>query len=454
MPSRYDSGHVSAQPLAQPLELHRSNRIPKNRIIKGPTAETMAAWDPKQRFVSGIPNEKHTQLYRRLAEGNWDMIVTGNIHVDFNFIIRPGDLCISPECPMDGERFIMFQKLAAEAKANGSLFIGQLNHCGRQILVGMGHEPISASSVQLPTAEGMVYAQPRSATKRDITRVIEQFADAATYLEKAGFDSVELHGAHGYLISQFLARDTNLRTDEYGAQTEENRLRFLNDICAAIKKRVSTRFIIGVKISTVEFQDGGITAEDSRSVCIRLDKASMDYVQLSGGNYQDFGMRWDNGSTQKQEAYFLKSAQMAMGGLVNRNIKAFLSGGLRSVGNMVKALDLVDGVVLSRPAIHEPRLAEDILMGRVPGALRPLSVLEDDAMLGVMLTHSKIRQIAAGNDPLDDSDPAVFTHWRKDMEKWLQKVQQGDDLMVFSGVVEYTGPMFPYGTRRAQELNL
>ncbi|KEY71677.1 hypothetical protein S7711_02912 [Stachybotrys chartarum IBT 7711] len=452
MASRYNSGAVSPAPLAQPLKLHRSGRTIKNRLIKGAMAEGLATWSAKDPPARGIPTEQNVELVRRWAEGenSWGMIITGNIDIEFGTVTQMKDMIITPECPPEGHRFDMFKRVAAAAKASGSMAIGQVTHSGRQVLASINPEPVSASDVQLPAVHGMVYGKPRPATKDDIARVIEGFAHAAKYLEKSGFDGIELHGAHGYLISQFLSRKTNLRTDEYGLQSTENRLRFVTQVCDAIISQVSSDFIVGIKLNSVEFQNGGITAEDAREVCIALEEVGIDYVQLSGGNYEDFGLRWDKQSTYLREAYFLEFVQVIMEGFgsANRKIKVFLSGGLRSVGNMVGALDLVDAIVLGRPAAQEPRLADDILSGRVLGAIRPVTPVEHETTLGMMIARTHIVQISMGEDPLDTGDGKAVEQFGKDMGVWMQQKMADGDKLEVADVVQYTGETTPYGTRR------
>lgn len=136
----------------------------------------------------------------------------------------------------------------------------------------------------------MEFGEPHEATKQEIADITAAFSYAAEYLEKAGFDGVELHGAHGYLISPFLSRTSNRRSDTYGAQKTENRMRFLSDIARSVKSRVSSNFIVSAKLNSVEFQDGGVTAEETKEVCDTLEKLGFDFVELSGGTYENIGM--------------------------------------------------------------------------------------------------------------------------------------------------------------------
>ena len=132
---------------------------------------------------------------------------------------------------------------------------------------------------------GMEFAKPHAATQDEINRVIDSFAHSAEFLEKAGYDGIELHGAHGYLLAQFLSPSTNKRTDKYGGSLE-NLLRLTLEVAEACRKRVSKDFIFGIKVNSVEFQDKGFTPEDARGLCQALDQAKFDYVELSGGTYE------------------------------------------------------------------------------------------------------------------------------------------------------------------------
>lgn len=293
---------------------------------------------------------------------------------------------------------------------------------------------------------GMTFGKPRAATKDDIKQIANDFAHAAEYLEKAGFDGIELHAAHGYLISQFLSRTTNLRTDEYGVQSVENRMRFLSDIVRAIKSRVSPKFIVGAKLNSVEFQDGGVTADEARAVVEGLESMGLDYVQLSGGTYEELGLKWERDSSKIREGFFLKFAKAISEALGDgRKIKMYLAGGMRSAGAMVDALKVVDGIALGRPAAWEPRLASDILEGRVTGSLKPLDGLAEDFGIGMAGAGAQIWQIARGKEPLQLNDKATLAHLQQDVGTWYQKTMADADKLEFSKPVEFTGPEVDYG---------
>jgi len=297
---------------------------------------------------------------------------------------------------------------------------------------------------------GMTFGKPHAATKEEIAQIIEGFAHAAEYLEKAGFDGIELHAAHGYLLSQFLSRTTNKRTDEYGTQTVENRLRLISEIANAIKARVSSTFIVSAKLNSVEFQDGGVTPDEARELCERLEALGFDFVELSGGTYERMALSWEKESTKQREGFFLEWAETITKALdPAHQMRIFIAGGLRTVGAMVDALDVVDGVSIGRPAAAEPRLASDIIEGRVKGAIQPAEMVENDLGMGMGVAGAQFAQIAKGFEPLDVSDNEVVQIFGQDMGAWYEKLVQDGDKNQFVRAIQYSGPQVPYGKVKA-----
>jgi 2,4-dienoyl-CoA reductase-like NADH-dependent reductase (Old Yellow Enzyme family) len=167
--------------------------------------------------------------------------------------------------------------------------VGQVSHPGRQVEARIQKNPVSASDVHLDKeVMGLKFAKPRAATSEDIARFIEGWAHAAEYLEKAGYDGIELHGAHGYLLAQFLSPSTNLRTDKYGGSLE-NRARLIVEIAQEIRRRTSPSFILGIKMNSVEFQEKGFQPEEAKELCSILEANKFDFIELSGGTYEALG---------------------------------------------------------------------------------------------------------------------------------------------------------------------
>ncbi|KAM5357273.1 hypothetical protein ACJZ2D_016432 [Fusarium nematophilum] len=326
------------------------------------------------------------------GDNGWGLILTGNVETDFQSISAPGDMIATTECKPEGSRFDMFKKIAAVGKANGSLMVAQITHPGRQLRHHLNPIAVAPSAIQMKDKNGLKYAKPHAATQPEIDSLVEGFAYAAEYLEKAGFDGIELHAAHGYLLSQFLSRATNTRTDEYGPQTMESRLRFISEVARAIKAR------------------------------------------------------WTKDSTRRREAFFLEFAKAITDALGPASkLRVYLTGGFRSAEAMVKGLDAIHGVGIGRPAAAEPRLCSDILEGRLYGALKPVEAFENDIYGGLAIAGAQLAQIATGMEPLNFGDAKVMDILKADMSLWQKRTLQDGEALEYVRPVRYSGPQHPYG---------
>ncbi|KAJ0164596.1 NADH oxidase [Colletotrichum tanaceti] len=454
MPTRYKTSAASPEPLARPLTFPFSNKTAKNRLLKSAMAEKLATWSSTEPSKRGIPTPQLVEIYRRWGEGpnSFGVIVTGNMATEFDYMGAAGDMIITPECEPAGERFEAFKAVAAAGKAHGSLMVAQVNHPGRQVPKKIQPNPISASAIKLEPKMGMEFATPREATKEDIDRVVEGFAHAAEYLDKAGFDGIQIHAAHGYLVAQFLSRTTNKRTDEYGVQTVRNRTRLIADIGRAIRARTSPGFVLSAKFNSVEFQDGGVTPDEARELCESLAGLGFDFLELSGGTYESLGIEWKKDSTLRREGFFLEFADTVVKGLgdaATRRTKAYIVGGMRSVGAMVGALDVVDGVSLGRPSAYEFRIASDILEGRITAAIRPAEMIEDNFVVDMEAAGANIRLVGEGKEPFDASNPEALKVFAQDMQAWYADLVADGDKIESYGTVHYSGKTLPYGTTAA-----
>ncbi|KAK6075645.1 nadh oxidase [Seiridium cupressi] len=444
---RYGSSAADTTSLARPLQFEPSGRVAKNRFMKAPMGEGLASWSPRVHHDRGIPTDELVELYRRWGEGEngWGVIITGNVETDFQSISASGDMIITTDCKPGGKRFEMFKKIAAVGKASGSLMIAQITHPGAKVQYKLNPVAISASEVSPEGKNGVKYGKPHAATRQEIARLIEGFAYAAEYLEKAGFDGIELHAAHGYLLSQFLSPLTNHRTDEYGAQTTESRLKFISEVAKAIKARVSPKFIVSAKLNSFEFQDGGVTDQEAKELCEALESIGFDFVELSGGTSENGGMEWTKESTRRREAFFLEWAAKITSALrPGTKLKVYLTGGFRSAAAMVEGLDTVDGIGLGRPAATEPYLCRDILEGRVLGAIRPVQDFENDFAGGLAIAGAQLAQIGNGKVPLDYGDEKVMEILKDDMKLWQQKTIEDGDKLEYVLPPRYSGPQFGY----------
>ena len=330
--------------------------------------ERLSSWDPKNLEARGIPSPGLINVYKRWGEGGFGHILSGNIMIHLEHLEAAGNPIIPSDAPFSGERFEAFKKMGQEAKAHGNICVGQLSHPGRQTSEALQPHPISASDVQLEgNVLGMTFAKPRAMDEEDFKNVIDQFAHGAEYLHQAGWDGVQLHGAHGYLLAQFLSPTTNRRTDKYGGSLE-NRSRLIFEVADEIRKRVPKDFMLGIKINSVEFQEKGFDTEECKELCAALEKHSFDFIELSGGTYQETAFAHKRESTKKREAFFLDFAEKIVPAL--NKTKTYVTGGLRSVQAMVNALKTVDGVGLARPACQEFRLPNEILSGKAESAIQ------------------------------------------------------------------------------------
>ena len=444
---RFSDDKVDVSALAKPLHFHFANRDASNRFLKAAMTERLSSWSPQDLPKRGVPTKELINAYKRWGEGNIGLILTGNIMIDYDQLEAAGNAIIPPKAEFSGERFERFKELATQAKKNGSLVVGQVSHPGRQTEARLQPNPVSASDLQLKgKVMGMEFAQPHAASEQEIKDIIVAFTHAAEYLYKAGYDGIELHGAHGYLLAQFLSQSTNKRTDQYGGSLM-NRARLIREVAQSVREKVpaSTGFILGIKINSVEFQNDGFDAEDCRHLCRSLEEdAHFDFVELSGGTYESMNQTFNRKSTENREAFFLEFAEVVVPAL--RQTKCYITGGLRTAQGMVKALESVDGVGLARPLCQEPSLCGDILSGRVHAALKPRIDQQDFGLTNVA-AGTQIRQLARDQQPINLSRQDNVEIFQKDMQIWADKMAKDFDRMREYGYVDIVSQeTSPYGS--------
>ncbi|CAJ2503359.1 Uu.00g107530.m01.CDS01 [Anthostomella pinea] len=443
-PRRFPGEDVDTAPLGQPLHFEFSGKTASNRFMKGAMTERLSTWDPKDLPKRGVPTKELINVYRRWGEGGFGVILTGNTMFEYDQLEAAGNPIIPRDAPFSGPRFEAFKEMASQSKAHGSLAVCQLSHPGRQVAANIQSHPISASDIQLEgDVMGMTFAKPRAMEKADIEAVIDGFAHAAEYCYKAGFDGIQLHGAHGYLLAQFLAPSTNKRTDNYGGSLM-NRARLIFEISDEIQKRVNDKkFIVSIKVNSVEFQDGGFSPEDCRDLCVELERHNFDFVELSGGTYQALGFSHKRESTKKREAFFLEFADMIVPQL--SKTKAYVTGGLRTAGAMVDALKSVHGVGLARPVCHEFDLPKKMLEGKVKSAI-DYKIDESDFGATNVAAGTQIRLVGQDKEPLDLSDDKYYDIFMNSMQKWGGEMGENKDNSKY-GYVDIEGTKLePFGT--------
>ncbi|KAL9630634.1 MAG: hypothetical protein Q9164_006321 [Protoblastenia rupestris] len=440
--ARYESEDVSPVPLGRPLHFDFSGKTAPNRFLKAAMSERISSWDPQNLSARGIPSKNLINVYKRWGEGQLGIILTGNTMIEYDQLEGAGNLIIPRTEEPKGERFEAFKELAAQSKKHGSLVISQVSHPGRQVGDNIQKDPVSASDVQLEgNLMGMTFAKPHPATSDETQRIIEGFAHAAEYLHKAGYDGIQLHGAHGYLLAQFLATSTNHRTDQYGGSLE-NRSRLIIEIAQEIRRRVPSDFMLGIKINSVEFQKGGFDTEECKALCASLEANKFDFVELSGGTYEELAFVHKRDSTKAREAFFLEFAETIVPAL--SKTKTYITGGFKSVGAMVNALNTVDGVGLARPICQEPRLCVEILNGKVKGAIKQ-RLDETNFGLTTVAAGSQIRMIGKDQEPIDLSQEPNEQAFMKDMGHWSDLMAHDTGMYSYGYIdIESIKPQ-PYG---------
>lgn len=281
----------------EPLTLPNGAIIP-NRLAKAAMEENMA--DKEQ-----APSQDLFNLYHAWADGGVGLIITGNVMIDSRAMTGPGGVVLE-----DTEHLELFKQWAAIGRAKGAQFWMQINHPGRQMQSNMGQDTWAPSAVALDLGKmSDKFATPIAMTQVMIDEVIQRFARTAQLAEQAGFTGVEIHAAHGYLLSQFLSPLSNQRNDQWGGSLE-NRARLLLEIIKAVRAVVSSKFAVAVKLNSADFQRGGFSAEDAKQVVEMLNELPVDLVELSGGSYEAPAMQGQarDGRTLAREAYFLEFA--------------------------------------------------------------------------------------------------------------------------------------------------
>jgi len=245
-------------------------------------------------------------MYQAWGQGGAGLILTGNVMVDRRGMTGPAGVVLEDEAQLP-----RFRRWSEAARAGGAQAWMQINHPGRQMMAALGQETWSASAVALDLGSlSKRFHTPKEMTTASIEDLERRFVKTATLAEAAGFTGVQIHAAHGYLLSQFLSPITNRRTDAWGGSLE-NRARLLLDIVRSVREAVSPSFCVAVKLNSADFQRGGFSPDNDLEVVRMLNNCHVDLVELSGGSYEAPAMQGQarDGRTLAREAYFLEFAQ-------------------------------------------------------------------------------------------------------------------------------------------------
>jgi 2,4-dienoyl-CoA reductase-like NADH-dependent reductase (Old Yellow Enzyme family) len=335
------------RPVATPLKLACGLEVP-NRLAKAAMTEGLA--DPLNRATAA-----HQSLYARWADGGIGLQITGNIQICRNHLERPGNIAIVGE--PDEEGLANLAALAAAARRRGGRILAQLSHAGRQTPRLLNPEPLAPSPVPV-ALPGKQFGTPKALDEPQILDLVQRFARAARVCQSAGFDGVQLHAAHGYLLSSFLSPLANRRTDSWGGSLS-NRARFLIEAVRAVRSATGSGFALSVKLNSADFQRGGFAVEDSAQVARLLADEGVDLIEVSGGTYEQPRMMDTDGlapgeaRSARREAYFLAEAARLRAA---SPVPLMVTGGFRTAAAMDAALEggAVDLIGVARPLCVDP----------------------------------------------------------------------------------------------------
>jgi 2,4-dienoyl-CoA reductase-like NADH-dependent reductase (Old Yellow Enzyme family) len=316
--------------------------------------------------------DRHATLYRTWSEGGAGLLLTGNVQVDSDDLERPGNVAIDPTAPdtVSAEARARLARWAQAGTAAGNHLWMQISHAGRQAPWYVTRRPKAPSAVKLELLGN--YCTPRALTEEEILGLVRRFATAATIARETGFTGVQVHGAHGYLISSFLSPVTNLRTDAWGGPLE-NRARFLLEAVRAVRRAVGPDFPVALKLNSDDFRKGGFSHAECLQVVEWLNGESLDLLEISGGTYEQPRLIGAEGragdavpvraSTRAREAYFLDYAEAIR--KVAR-MPLMVTGGFRSRQAMEAALEgSCDVIGLGRPLCWQPDFPRRLLAREV-----------------------------------------------------------------------------------------
>ncbi|MFL2780277.1 MAG: NADH:flavin oxidoreductase/NADH oxidase family protein [Gammaproteobacteria bacterium] len=402
----------------------------KNRICKAAMTERIA-------FSNNFTNQRHLNLYKKWADGDIGILLTGNVQVDKDHLEGPANVCIEEKSY--SEQLPLLRKWAEEGTRNNTHLWMQISHAGRQTPGEINQSPKAPSSVQLKIP-GRNYGIPSALTTEEIQEIIKKFTFVAKIARETGFSGIQIHSAHGYLLSEFLSPDINSREDEWGG-TVENRSRIHVEIIKSIRQEVGEDFPISVKMNSADFQKGGFSPEDSIQVAKIVESAGVDNIEISGGTYEqprllgldNVSINPDRSETRKEstiarEAYFLEYADKIK---KNIQIPLMVTGGFRTKQGMEDAIKsgACEIVGVGRPLCANPYAIKEMFEGKTDH----LPIYEKTLSLGpwILSPSSPFRLIQAlnafgaqawfyqqikrmGDNKLPDLSLGLFSAFRKD----------------------------------------
>ncbi len=378
--------------LLSPLRLRCGLTLP-NRFVKSAISEGLAT-------AHMLPTDRHVRLYRRWAAGGAGLLVTGNVMIDRAHAVARGDVAI-------GDAKEAFRRWAAASAREGLPMLLQLSHPGRQTPRALTAAPVAPSAVLLERSRAL-FAPPRALSPLEIEGLVQRFADAARFAEETGFAGVQLHAAHGYLVSQFLSPKTNCRRDEWGG-TPERRCRFLLEVVRAVRRRTSPSFAVAVKLNASDFLRGGLELDESMEIARRLDEEGIDLLEVTGGTYESEALLARRSSARPaRDAYFLDYVRAVR---PRTSVPLLLTGGQRRASAMEAALQegAHDLVGLARPMVLVPDFPRRVARGEAPVVTgpAPFGLRATDSAMELAWYTRQLHRLADGLEPQPDHSRAT-----------------------------------------------
>lgn len=388
--------------LFSPLSLPNGQEI-SNRLCKAAMEENLS--DDGQ-----VPGKALYTLYKNWSNGGAGLLLTGNVMISPDAMTGPGGVVLE-----GAENLDYFRKWAAAGTCNGNHLWMQINHPGRQVYEAMGEQALAPSAIALDIPGfSKLFAQPKAMTEEQIQNLIQRFATTAALAEQAGFTGVQIHAAHGYLLSQFLSPLVNQREDQWGGSLE-NRSRIIFAVIKAVRAKVSKDFCVSIKLNSADFQKGGFAAQDAKWLVEQLNDYHLDLVELSGGSYESPAMSGNasepssGDSSARREAYFVDFARdisavatmpiMVTGGITKRAIAEQaleVSDDNRELGI---AIDMVG---IARAMAYQPDLANRWKRGQNLEIRLPMASWKNKtlgALATMAITKAQLSRMAAGKAP-------------------------------------------------------
>lgn len=385
----------------------------KNRFVKAAMEEGMA----EQKM---LPGKRLQDLYSTWAKGGAGLLITGNIMVDRHAMTGPGGLVLEAESEL-----APFVKLVKGVQQYDCKIWAQINHPGRQVYRSMGGKVYSPSDVALNLGKHSdMFGQPAAMSEQQIQEVIDRFTDTAKQAEKAGFDGVQIHAAHGYLIAQFLSPLVNKRQDSWGGSIE-NRAKLLVEIIKSVKANTKPAFAVAIKLNSADFQKGGFSFDEAVKVVQLMDELNIDMIELSGGSYEAPAMQGvtADGSTLAREAYFLEFAKEVAS---KTDLPIMTTGGIYRLPVAERVVNSgVDFVGIATALAYAPNLINvwqinadyEVQIPHVNWRNKTLR-----GMVIMMLVRRNLNRVGVGKQPSSKLSP-IFT-FISDLIKMRNKVKK------------------------------